>query len=43
MPSRGAKILHVSRPKNQNIKHRQYCNNSIKSLEMIYIKKKSFF
>ena len=26
IPGRGAKIPHASRPKNQNIKQRQYCN-----------------
>ena len=26
IPGRGAKIPHVSRPKNQNIKQKQYCN-----------------
>ena len=26
IPSRGAKIPHASRPKNQNIKQKQYCN-----------------
>ena len=26
IPGRGAKILHVSGPKSQNIKQKQYCN-----------------
>ena len=26
IPVRGAKILHASQPKNQNIKQKQYCN-----------------
>ena len=26
IPGRGAKILHVSGPKNQNINQKQYCN-----------------
>ena len=26
IPGRGAKIPHASRPKNQNIKQKQYCN-----------------
>ena len=26
IPGRGAKILHASKPKNQNIKQKQYCN-----------------
>ena len=26
IPDRGAKIPHASRPKNQNIKQKQYCN-----------------
>ena len=26
IPGRGAKISHASRPKNQNIKQKQYCN-----------------
>ena len=26
IPGRGAKIPHASRPKNQNVKQRQYCN-----------------
>ena len=27
IPGRGAKIPHASRPKNQNIKQKQYCKN----------------
>ena len=30
IPGQGAKIPHVSRPKNQNIKQKQYCNKSNK-------------
>ena len=26
IPGQGAKILHASQPKNQNIKEKQYCN-----------------
>ena len=26
IPGQGAKILHASQPKNQNIKQKQYCN-----------------
>ena len=44
IPGRGAKILHASRPKNQNIKQKQYCNSeSIKTLKTVHIKKKKNF
>ena len=29
----GAKIPHISRPENQNIKQRQYCNKFIKDFK----------
>ena len=40
IPGRGAKIPHASRPKNQDIKQKQYCN---KTLKMVHIKKKIIF
>ena len=40
IPGRGAKIPHASRPKNQNIKQKQYCNKFNKTLKMVHIKKK---
>ena len=36
----GAKIPHASRPKNQNIKQKQYCNKFYRLLKMVHIKKK---
>ena len=33
IPGRGAKIPHASRPKNQNIKQRQYCNKFSEDLK----------
>ena len=41
IPGRGAKIPHPSGPKNQNIKQKQYVANSIKTLKMVHVKKKS--
>ena len=32
IPGQGAKIPHASRPKNQNIKQKQYCNKFNKRL-----------
>ena len=42
IPGRGAKIPHGSRPNNQNIKQKQYCNKFNKDLKkkMVHIKKK---
>ena len=41
VPGRGAKIPHASRPKNQNIKQKQYCNTFNKDFKkMVHIKKK---
>ena len=36
----GAKIPHASRPKNQNVKQKQYCNKFDKDLKIVHIKKK---
>ena len=36
----GAKIPHALQPKNQNIKQSNFVTNSIKTLKMVYIKKK---
>ena len=33
IPGRGAKIPHASRPKNQNIKQKQYCNKFNKNFK----------
>ena len=33
IPGQGAKILHALRPKNQNIKQKQYCNKFNKDLK----------
>ena len=33
IPGRGAKILHASLPKNQNIKQKQYCNKFNKNFK----------
>ena len=33
IPGRGAKIPHASRPKNQNIKQKQYCNRFSKDFK----------
>ena len=41
IPHQGAKIPHALWPKNQNIKQKQYCNNSIKNLKMVHSKKKN--
>jgi len=42
IPGLGAKILHASRSKNQNINIRSnIVTNSIKTLKMVYIKKNS--
>ena len=37
-PSPGAKIPHASQSKKQNIRQKQYCNNSIKTLKVAHIK-----
>ena len=37
-PSLGAKIPHASQSKKQNIRQKQYCNNSIKTLKVAHIK-----
>ena len=39
IPGWGAEIPHVSRPKNQNIKQKLYCNKS-DTLKMVNVKKK---
>ena len=41
IPGWGAKIPHVSGPKNQNIKQKQYCNKFNKRLQKWSISKKS--
>ena len=38
IPGQGNKIPHALLPKNQDIKQKQYCTNSIKTLEMVHIK-----
>ena len=41
IPGRGAKIPYASRPKNQHIKQKQYCNKFNKDFKkMVHIKKK---
>ena len=40
IPDLGTKIPHASWPKNQNIKHKQYCNKFKTTLKMVHIKKK---
>ena len=41
IPGQGTKIPHVSEPKNQNIKQRQYCNKFNRCFQkMVHIKKK---
>ena len=42
IPHQGARIPHVSGPKNQNIKQKQYCNKFNKDFKK-FIFKKSFF
>lgn len=37
-----AKILYAMRPKNENIKQKQYSNSSIKTLKIIHIKKEFY-
>ena len=40
-PGRGAKISHASRPKNQNVNQKQYCNKFNKDFKkLVHIKKK---
>ena len=40
IPGRGVKIPHASRPKNRNIKRKQYCNKFSKDFKkMVHIKK----
>ena len=41
IPGQGARIPHASWPKNEGIKQKQYITNSIKTLKMPHIKKKS--
>ena len=42
IPGRGAKIPYASRPKNQHIKQKQYCNKFNKDFKkMVHIKKKN--
>ena len=40
IPGQGARIPHASKPKNQNIKQKQYCNKFDKESKMVHIKKK---
>ena len=40
IPGRGGKIPHVSWPKNQNMKQKQYCNKFNKDFKKVHIKKK---
>ena len=42
IPGQEAKILHASWPKNQNIKHKQYCNEFNKDFSDGPCKKKIF-
>ena len=39
IPGWGAKILHASQPKNQNIKLSNIVTNSIRTLKVVHIKK----
>ena len=41
IPGQGVKIPHVSQPKNQNIKQKQYCNKFNKDLKKWSTSKKS--
>ena len=43
IPGQGAKIPHALRPKNQNIKQKQYCNRFIKDFKNGPPQKKKFF
>ena len=43
IPVQGAKIPHASRPKNQNIKHKQYCNKFNEDLKIGPHQKKKIF
>ena len=43
IPGRGAKIPHASRPKNQNIKQKQYCNKFKKDFKNGPHQKKKIF
>ena len=40
IPGLHAKILHAWRSKNQNVKQKQYCNEFVKTVTMVHIKKK---
>ena len=40
IPGWGTKIPHALWPKKQNVKQKQYCDNSIKTLKMVQVKKK---
>ena len=42
IPGQGAKILHASWPKKQNIKQNQYYNKLNKDFKMVHTKKKFF-
>ena len=39
IPGQGAKISHVSRPKNPNMKQKPYCDKVKKTLKMVLLKK----
>ena len=39
IPGQGAKIPHAFRPKNQNIKQKQYCTKFNKYLKLVHFKK----
>ena len=42
IPTGGAKIPHVWRPKKQNIKQKEYCKKKFtKTLKMVHVKKKN--
>ena len=43
IPDWGTKIPHALRPRNQNIKQKQYCNKFNKDFKKIKKKKKYFF
>ena len=40
IPGQGVKIPYASKPKNQNIKQKRYCNKFNKDLKMVHVKKK---
>jgi len=43
IPGQGAKIPHDSRPRNQNIKQKQYCSKSNKGVKTVHSKNKKIF